>query len=139
MLPNEGLVFLSAADKDKSWIGEIGWELADMGFEIAATEGTAAALKSAGVESIQLLKKLKDKQPPNVLDLMKEGKLGLIVNTPSGTRGRVDEVNIRSEAILRSIPIITTEAGARATVAAIRYMASHPWDVKSLQDFYTKS
>ena len=139
VLPTQGLVFLSAADKDKSWIGEIGWELADMGFEIAATEGTAAALKSAGVESIQLLKKLKDKQPPNVLDLMKEGKLGLIVNTPSGTRGRVDEVNIRSEAILRSIPIITTEAGARATVAAIRYMASHPWDVKSLQDFYTKS
>ncbi len=138
MLPNQGLVFLSAADKDKSWIGEIGWELADMGFEIAATEGTAAALKSAGVESIQLLKKLKDKQSPNVLDLMKEGKLGLIVNTPSGTRGRVDEVNIRSEAILRSLPIITTEAGARATVAAIRYMASHSWDVKSLQDFYTK-
>ena len=138
VLPAQGLVFLSAADRDKSWIGEIGWELADMGFEIAATEGTAAILKSAGVESIHLLKKLKEKQSPNVLDLMKEGKVGLIINTPSGTRGRADEVSIRSEAILRSLPIVTTEAGARATVAAIRYMRDHCWDVKALQDYFPK-
>ena len=135
VLPREGLVVLSAADKDKSWIGEIGWELADMGFSLAATEGTAAVLQSAGVESVSLLKKLKEKQHPNVLDLLKENKAVLLINTPSGKRGRVDEVNIRSESILRSVPIVTTEAGARATIAAIRYMQSRDWDVRALQDY----
>ena len=138
VLPKQGLAFLSAADKDKSWIGEIAWELADLGFQIAATAGTAAALKTAGVES-RVLKKLAEKQSPNVLDLMRDNQICLLVNTPSDSRARLDEVSIRSEAILRSIPIVTTEAGARATVAAIRYMADHPWNVRALQDYYTKS
>ena len=69
---------------------------------------------------------------------MKAGKVSLIINTPSGTRGRLDEVKIRSEAILRSIPIVTTEPGARATVAAIKYMRGHEWDVKALQDYFPK-
>ena len=138
VLPQQGLVFLSAADKDKSWIGEIGWELAEQGFTIAATEGTAATLRSAGVENIELLRKLAEKKSPNVFDLMKAGKVSLIINTPSGTRGRLDEVKIRSEAILRSIPIVTTEPGARATVAAIKYMRGHEWDVKALQDYFPK-
>ena len=134
VLPKQGLAFLSAADKDKSWIGEIAWELADLGFQIAATAGTAAVLKTAGVES-RVLKKLAEKQSPNVLDLMRDNRICLLVNTPSDSRARLDEVSIRSEAILRSIPIVTTEAGARATVAAIRYMADHPWDVRALQDY----
>ena len=138
VLPSGGLVILSAADKDKPWIGEIGWELADLGFTIAATEGTAAALRSAGVEPAQVLKKITEKEHPNVLDLLKEGQVVMIFNTPSGTRGRVDEVNIRSESILRSVPIVTTEAGARATVAAIRYMRDHGWDVKAIQDYFPK-
>jgi carbamoyl-phosphate synthase large subunit len=138
VLPKQGLAFLSAAEKDKSWIGEIAWELADLGFQIAATAGTAAVLKTAGVES-RVLKKLAEKQSPNVLDLIRDHQICLLVNTPSGSRARLDEVSIRSEAILRSIPIVTTEAGARATVAAIRYMADHPWDVRALQDYYTKS
>jgi len=138
MLPTEGLVFLSAADKDKSWIGEIGWELTELGFAIAATDGTATVLRSAGVESIETLKKLAEKQSPNVLDLMKSGKVALIINTPSGSRGRLDEIRIRSEAILRSVPIVTTESGARATVAALKFMRGHDWDVKALQDYFPK-
>ncbi len=138
VLPREGLVVLSAAEKDKSWIGEIGWELADLGFSLAATEGTAAVLQSAGVESVQVLRKLKEKQHPNVLDLLKENKTVLIINTPSGKRGRVDEVNIRSESILRGVPIVTTEAGARATIAAIRFMRDRDWDVRALQDYFTE-
>ena len=138
VLPSQGLVFLSAADKDKSWIGEIGWDLAEQGFTIAATEGTAAVLRSAGVENIEVLRKLAEKKSPNIFDLMKAGKVSLIINTPSGTRGRLDEVKIRSEAILRSVPIVTTEPGARATVSAIKYMRDHDWDVKALQDFFPK-
>jgi carbamoyl-phosphate synthase large subunit len=138
VLPKQGLVFLSAAEKDKSWIGEIAWELADLGFQIAATAGTAAVLKTAGVES-RVLKKLAEQQSPNVLDLMRDNQICLLVNTPSDSRARLDEVSIRSEAILRSIPIVTTEAGARATVAAIRYMADCKWDVRALQDYCAKS
>ena len=65
-----------------------------------------------------------------------EEKIQLVVNTPSGTHTRRDEIAIRSNAIMRGIPIITTEAGARATVAAIRYMRHHDWDVQPLQDYY---
>jgi len=138
ILPTTGLVFLSAADKDKAWIGEIGWDLAELGFTIAATAGTAATLKASGVESLQL-KKLADKESPNVLDLMREGKVSLIINTPSGSKARLDEVTIRSEAILRSVPIVTTEPGARATVSAIRHMRDRNWDVRALQDYFPKT
>jgi carbamoyl-phosphate synthase large subunit len=71
-----------------------------------------------------------------VLDLMKDGRIQLLINTPSGPIARVDEVRIRSEAILRSVPIVTTESGARATVSAIRYMRDHDWDVRPLQDYF---
>jgi carbamoyl-phosphate synthase large subunit len=70
---------------------------------------------------------------------MRDNRICLLVSTPSDSRARLDEVSIRSEALLRSIPIVTTEAGARATVAAIRYMAGHKWNVRALQDYYTKS
>ena len=66
---------------------------------------------------------------------MHRDEICLVINTPSGPVSKVDEVKIRSEAVLRSIPIVTTEAGARATVAAIRYMQHHDWDVKPLQEY----
>ncbi|HBA84376.1 MAG TPA: carbamoyl phosphate synthase large subunit [Verrucomicrobia bacterium] len=137
ILPTEGTIFLSAANKDKSWMVEIGWELKEMGFQLVATEGTAEVLKSAGIET-EVLKKLAEKQSPNVLDLMREGKISLLINTPSGSKARLDEVVIRSEAILRSVPIVTTEAGARATVSSIGYMKTHGWDVFALQDYLSK-
>ncbi|MBU1693845.1 MAG: carbamoyl-phosphate synthase large subunit, partial [Verrucomicrobia bacterium] len=134
-VPRSGVVVLSAADADKPWMTEIGWELNEMGFSLAATSGTATALKAAGV-ACRVLRKLAEKRPPNVLDLMKADEIVLLINTPTGIRDRVDEVNIRSEAILRSVPIVTTEAGARATVGAIRTMRGHEWDVHALQDFH---
>ncbi len=134
ILPKNGIVFLSAATKDKSWMVEIGWDLQDMGFELYATEGTAAALQAAGVNA-SILKKLAEKQSPNVLDLMRDGKINLLINTPSNSKARLDEISIRAEAIRRSVPIITTEAGARATVAAIRHVKDKDWDVRALQDY----
>ena len=62
----------------------------------AATDGTATVLRSAGVENIETLKKLAEKQSPNVLELMKSGKLALIINTPSGSRGRLPSPPARS-------------------------------------------
>ncbi len=135
-LPERGLVFLSIADRDKNWAGEIGWDLADMGYELACTAGTAAILAEAGVTPSMVLHKISEQEGPHVLDLMEEGRVALIINTPSGARARLDEVKIRAEAIRRSIPMITTIAGARATVRALRAMRGRPIRVSALQDSF---
>ncbi|NCC51967.1 MAG: carbamoyl-phosphate synthase large subunit [Spartobacteria bacterium] len=130
-----GMVFLSAKDSDKGWMSEIGRDLAAQGFTLLATDGTAKALHAAGAEAT-VVKKLCEGESPNIMDYMKAGSLCLVINTPSGPVGRIDEVAIRSEAILRKVPIVTTQAGARATVAALRHMQENDWDVKALQDYY---
>jgi carbamoyl-phosphate synthase large subunit len=134
-LPKEGLVFLSAKDSDKPWMIEIGKELAELGFQIASTSGTADQLKGVGLDVVTL-HKLADQASPNVLDLMKECRVSMIINTPSGPVARLDEIKIRSEAILRGVPIVTTEAGARATLSAIRHMRFNDWGVRSLQEYF---
>ncbi len=134
-LPTEGTVFLSAKDADKSWMVEIGRQLVELGFGLASTTGTAAALQEAGLP-VRVLKKLAEKESPNIMDLMRDGEVQMIINTPSGPTARVDEVKIRSETILRGIPIITTEPGARASLAAIRTVREHGWTVKALQDYF---
>ncbi|MDH3346461.1 MAG: carbamoyl-phosphate synthase large subunit, partial [Kiritimatiellaceae bacterium] len=135
VLPTEGAVFLSAKDRDKDWIIEIGKEFATLGFKLVATEGTAQALHNVGLE-VLLTHKLSD-DGTNVIDLMKDNGVQLLVNTPSGPVARVDEIKIRSEAILRGLPIVTTESGAKATVGAIRYIRGHDWDVQAIQDYHT--
>jgi carbamoyl-phosphate synthase large subunit len=130
-----GRVFLSTADKDKPWAVEVARSLADLGYEIAATAGTADILEQAGLRVERRLRKLAEGGSPNALDLMREGEVCLVINTPSGPRARIDEIRIRSEAILRNVPIITTRAGALATLASFQYMRGRDWDVKALQDY----
>jgi len=134
VLPTEGAVFLSAKDRDKDWIVEVGKEFSDMGFKLVATKGTAQALHNAGLE-VLLTHKLSD-EGKNVIDLMKDSGVQLLVNTPSGPVARVDEIKIRSEAILRGLPIVTTESGAKATAKAIRYISKNDWNVKSIQEYH---
>jgi carbamoyl-phosphate synthase large subunit len=134
-LPMEGTAFLSAKDSDKPWMVELGQQLHAMGFKIVATDGTADALAEKNIQAERLCK-LADKTSPNILDLMKEGRVDLIINTPSGPAAREDEVRIRGEAILRSIALVTTQWGARATVAGIDHMRHKDWDVTSLQDYF---
>jgi carbamoyl-phosphate synthase large subunit len=133
-LPASGSVFLSARDSDKPWMVRIGKSLVDMGFKLVATEGTAQALDRAGIGS-QVVRKLVEHASPNVLDLMKQGGIQLVINTPSSLVSRADEILIRTEAISRGIPIVTTEDGAHATVDAIRYVQKNDWDVRALQDY----
>ncbi len=133
-LPEKGTIFLSARDSDKRWMVKVGKELTAMGFKLAATRGTAEALKKAGVKS-QVLKKLVEGGTPNPLSAMRDGKIKMVINTPSSLVARADEIKIRSEAISRGIPIVTTEDGARATVDSIRYLRKHDWTVTPLQDY----
>ena len=113
---------------------KLGAQLVEMGFEIVATEGTAKTLKEAGLEATVTAKLAED--GTNVIDLMKENGVHLLINTPSGPVARVDEIKIRSEAILRGLPIVTTRSGAEATAKAIKYISENDWDVKSIQEFH---
>ena len=134
-LPKDGAVFLSARDVDKVWMVEIGKKLVDMSFKLVATEGTAHALEAAGIHS-SVVHKLVEHQSPNVLDLMKQGGIQMVINTPSSLVARADEIMIRTEAISRGIPIITTQDGAYATVNAIAKVREIDWDVRALQEYH---
>jgi carbamoyl-phosphate synthase large subunit len=138
-LPTSGTVFLSAKRTDKNWMLGIGRSLANMGFDLVATEGTAEALEQAGIKAA-VVRKLSEKTGPSqtILDLMKKGEVRLLINTPSGLIARADEVVIRGEAILRGIPIVTTEDGAHATVSAIAHVRGRDWDVHALQDIQAR-
>jgi len=134
VLPTEGTVFVSCKDRDKDWIVDVSKELSDMGFKLVATAGTAKVLQDAGLEAT-VTHKLAD-DGTNVIDLMKNDGVQLLINTPSGPVARVDEIKIRSEAILRGLPIVTTQSGAKATTRAIRYISKNDWDVKSIQAYH---
>ena len=134
VLPTEGTVFVSCKDRDKDWITDVAKEFSDMGFKLVATAGTAKVLQEAGLQAT-VTHKLAE-EGTNVIDLMKDKTVDLLINTPSGPVSRVDEIKIRSEAILRGLPIVTTRSGAEATAKAIKYIKENDWDVKSIQDYH---
>lgn len=132
-LPREGTVFVSVSDRDKSAAIPIIKEFLDLGFKIIATIGTHQVLQENGLES-ELVLKLHEGRP-HVLDAIKNEKINLIVNTPSGQDAREDGMLIRRSCLAYKIPLITTLAGAKATVAAIKSLRSQPLEVKALQDY----
>ena len=132
-LPMKGMVFVSMSDRDKSPVVTIIKDLIDLGFQIVATEGTRKALMQHDLE-VELVLKLHEGRP-HVLDWIKNGKIQLIINTPSGEEARADGRLIRRTALMYKIPTVTTIAGARATAAAIRSLQSTPLSVKALQDY----
>lgn len=131
----EGLAFLSAKDRDKHWLADVGRELQGLGFSLLATEGTAEFLSQSGLDC-QTVHKVSEKEHPNIIDYMQDNKPLLLIIPPGDPTSRADERTIRSEAIMRNVPIVTTESGAKATVAAIHHMRTHSWGVQSLQDYY---
>ncbi|MBN2284719.1 MAG: carbamoyl-phosphate synthase large subunit [Deltaproteobacteria bacterium] len=133
-VPEGGKVFISVKDDDKMAIVPIGKQFADLGFEILSTPGTAQTLAARGI-SVTRLPRL-DEGRPNLMDYMKNRDVNLLINTPSGPKPRRDEVRIRSTAVSRNIPLITTIAGAEAMVNAIRTMKKRGFDVEPLQDRY---
>jgi carbamoyl-phosphate synthase large subunit len=105
-----------------------------MGFTLYATGGTAAALKAADVPVKKLFKLSEGR--PNALDMLKNGELSLIINTPSGKSAREDEVKIRSTASSSRVPVMTTLRAARASVQGIRELQTHGFAVKPLQEWH---
>jgi carbamoyl-phosphate synthase large subunit len=133
-LPLKGNVLLTVADKDKKSLGPIAKKLKDFGFNIYATEGTAAFLNKMGIEST-LIKKLHEGRP-NVSDAINNKEVHLIINTPVGRSSKYDDSYIRMSAIKHKIPYITSLASAHASVEGIESMAKGKSSPKSLQDYY---
>lgn len=135
-LPRKGNVFISVRDRDKRSVVFVAKKLQDLGFSVYATSGTAAALEKNGI-NVKVLPKIADGRP-NVLDLMKDGLIQWVINTPSGRIPRQDETKIRSQVILYNIPYTTTISGAQATVNGIEGFLKKDLDVKSLQEYHKK-
>jgi carbamoyl-phosphate synthase large subunit len=134
-LPKKGNVFISVKNQDKRDIVFVAKRLADFGFKIMATSGTADTLIKNDIE-VEILPKLLEGRP-NIIDLIKDGKVDLIINTPAGKATKEDEAKIRSQAILYSVPLITTVAGAQASVNGIENLIKKPeMSVKSLQEYH---
>ncbi|MBN3946484.1 MAG: carbamoyl-phosphate synthase large subunit [Nostoc sp. NMS7] len=133
ILPLTGTVFVSMSDRDKAAAGGVVKEFIDLGFRVMATLGTRRVLLEQEL-NIELVLKLHEGRP-HVLDAIKNQKIQLIINTPSGEEAQTDARLIRRTALAYKIPIITTIAGAKATVAAIRSLQTTTLDVKAIQDY----
>ncbi|TCO32603.1 carbamoyl-phosphate synthase large subunit [Kribbella steppae] len=141
-LPGSGKVFVSVANRDKRHMIFPVKRLADLGFQIYATEGTADVLRRNGVEAVTVRKSSQGPGPngePTIVQMVQDGELNLIVNTPIGiTKGgspRLDGYEIRSAAVARNIPCITTVQGLAAAVQGIEAQRGGDIGVRSLQDW----
>ena len=137
-LPTSGAVFASFADRDKSKCVDSVKALAKLGFEIVATAGTAKFLAKEGIKS-KVIRKYSDGLGPKgeltAVDSIESGEVALVINTPFGSGPREDGWRIRTAAVARGIPIITTIPGLKAAVLGIAAQQKGGFEVKSLQDW----
>ncbi|MGN0411002.1 MAG: carbamoyl-phosphate synthase large subunit [Candidatus Fimousia sp.] len=136
-LPTEGTVLISVNKKDKAEVVELAQMLADDGFDIIATSGTHQLISEAGIPS-KKVKKLSEGRP-NILDLITNGDIQLIINSPVGKDSVNDDSYLRKAAIKAKVPYFTTIAAAIATAKGIRYIKTHGnGEVKSLQELHSE-
>ncbi len=133
-LPQSGTVFITLTDSDKASGSGLAAMLADLGFEIVATRGTAQAIERVGVP-VTALNKIGEGSP-HVVDCIERGDVTLIINTPTGSGARSDGWEIRRAAVTRGIPCITTLSGAFAAVRAIGAARQQEPEVRSLQEIH---
>ena len=136
-LPLEGTVLFSVNNKDKSEIVDIAKIFAEDGFKIVATQGNYDVLTEAGIKA-ELVKKLYEGRP-NIADMITNGEIDLIVNSPIGKSAANDDSYLRKAAIKAKVPYMTTVAAARATAEGIHYIKTHSdSELKSLQEMHAE-
>jgi len=135
-LPSSGSVFISVAERDKLTVVPIARNFADMGFRLIATRGTARVLAQHGVK-VEEVPKIAEGRP-NLIDLMKNGQVALIINTPSGRGSSSDEGKIRAEAVANRVTCITTLSAAQAAAEACRALKEREFTVVALQDRFPR-
>ncbi|AVM00606.1 carbamoyl phosphate synthase large subunit [Gordonia iterans] len=134
-LPTQGAVFVSVANRDKASIAFPAKRLADLGFTVLATKGTADVLRRNGIEVTEVRKHYEAAEgEESVVEMIRDGRVAMIVNTPAGSSGpRADGYEIRAAAITAGIPCITTVPGAGAAVQGIEAALGETMGVESLQ------
>ncbi|WP_341814925.1 carbamoyl-phosphate synthase large subunit [Wolbachia endosymbiont (group A) of Chalcis sispes] len=130
-LPTEGTALVSVKDDDKKYILPVARMLKELSFEIYATKGTASYLNNNGIAA-QAVNKVREGRP-HIVDMLKDGKINLVINTSKGVKSVSDSKDIRRTAILQNIAYSTTASGSKALVLAIQYVKNSKLEVKSLQ------
>jgi carbamoyl-phosphate synthase large subunit len=134
-LPRSGTAFITVADAHKDSAVGIATQLHDAGFRIVATHGTAQAISRMGIPA-ESIHKIGDGSP-NVVDLIEQGRVDLVINTPTGAGARTDGYEIRRAAVARGVPCITTISAGMAAARAITAAGQGPPEVLSLQELHT--
>jgi len=133
-LPQEGTVFISVRDEDKPLVVPAARRLAEMGFRMVATSGTASYLEEKGVPN-QPIRRVSEGRP-HCVDAIKNGEITMVFNTTLGARSVMDSFSIRRTALTYNVAYYTTVAGMIAAVEAIAAMRKESLDVKPLQEYY---
>ena len=136
-LPDSGTVFISVKDGDKAAMAPVARAIADLGFRIMATGGTAEFLSAQGLD-VETVKKVREGRP-HIVDAMKSGQVQLVFNTTEDAKAIADSFELRRTALTNSIPYSTTVAGAKAAVQAIEAMKSGDLAVAPLQTYFKAS
>jgi carbamoyl-phosphate synthase large subunit len=133
-LPEGGQVFVSVKDRDKPAAIELARDLAELGYEIVATHGTARELQKHGIAVAPINKVLEGR--PHIVDAITNGEIALIFNTTEGEQAIQDSFTLRRAALLNKVPYYTTIAGARAAVQAIGNIRHGGLEVAALQSYF---
>lgn len=137
-LPSEGKVFFSVRDADKQAAVPVVRKLLAMGFEVISTRGTAIFMAEQGLEKVEMINKVREGRP-HIIDLLKDGKIDLVINTTEGKLALEDSFSIRRTALMDKVPYSTTLPGAKALVDAIEANSSAGGlQVKALQHYFNK-
>ncbi|MEM9751841.1 MAG: carbamoyl-phosphate synthase large subunit [Planctomycetota bacterium] len=137
-LPTSGAAFVSVRDSDKGEVIGVARKLAEQGFELVSTGGTHSLLEKHGIDS-RRIRKIQEGGRPNAIDLIKNGELDLIVNTPTRKGAGTDEGKLRATAVRHGLPMITTMTAAQVAVEAIAALRRGEWGVKSLQEYFAEA
>ncbi|QKX02931.1 carbamoyl-phosphate synthase large subunit [Wolbachia endosymbiont of Litomosoides sigmodontis] len=130
-LPTKGTALISVQDDDKEYILPVARMLKEMNFRIYATKGTASYLNNNGIAA-EAVNKMREGRP-HIIDMLKDGKINLVINTSKGIKSVSDSRDIRRTVILQNIAHSTTASGSKALVLAIQYIKNSKLKVKSLQ------
>jgi carbamoyl-phosphate synthase large subunit len=136
-LPTEGAVFITVTDVDKPAATQLATRFHELGFEVVATAGTAQAITAMGIPVTRIAKLAEGS--PNVVDLIRERRCDLVINTPTGSGARADGHAIRTAAVRHGIPCVTTMTGASAAARAIAAQKKGEATVLSLQEVHDTS
>jgi carbamoyl-phosphate synthase large subunit len=133
-LPQSGTAFVSVNNKDKASLLPIARDLAELGFQLIATRGTAAYLRAYGL-NVEVVYKVNEGRP-NIADAIVNRKVDIIINTPLGRESFFDDRTVRRAAMMHEVSCITTLTGAAAAVQAIRALRQQGLGVRALQDYH---